>query len=223
MKSDLVVFDFCETLVNFQTADAFVEFILKNSKNSWRNFYYQNLIEFFRKVKIISFCNKFFSKMNVEKRLKAFALFGIDKDRLHVLSQKYFYSEICRSYNIEVLNALRNHKMKGDFLVVSSGGYDIYLEEFCKSEKIDFLNCTRIKFILNRCTGFFDGKDCMFDEKVFRVRKLIFDNRLNFERKIVYSDSANDIPLFKWADIAIVVTANKLEWPIKYGFQQFYI
>lgn len=223
MKPNLVVFDFCETLVNFQTADGFVEFVLANSKKSWRHFYNYKIIEGLRKTKVIGICYKFFPKGNVEKRLKAFALKGYKKDILHVLGYNYFVTKINARYNQNILQLLRNHKDKNDIIVISSGGYDTYLGEFCDAEQIQFLNCTKIEFKKNKCTGFFDGKDCMFEEKVIQIQRLIRENHFDFEKKIVYSDSITDMPLFKWADIAFVVSPKKQVWPEQNGFKQIIV
>ena len=62
MKQNLVIFDFCETIANFQTADAFVEFVLTKKPKSWRNFYYEKIISFLKKNYIIAICYKFFPK-----------------------------------------------------------------------------------------------------------------------------------------------------------------
>jgi hypothetical protein len=69
MKQNLVIFDFCETIANFQTADAFVEFVLTKKPKSWRNFYYEKIISYLKKNYIIAICHKFFPKKNIEKRL----------------------------------------------------------------------------------------------------------------------------------------------------------
>lgn len=50
MKQNLVIFDFCETIANFQTADAFVEFVLTKKPKSWRNFYYEKIISYLKKL-----------------------------------------------------------------------------------------------------------------------------------------------------------------------------
>ena len=99
MKQNLVIFDFCETIANFQTADAFVEFVLTKKPKSWRNFYYEKIISYLKKNYIIAICHKFFPKKNIEKRLRLFAL---KKSKILLkfvkIWHRFFISSITKSH-----------------------------------------------------------------------------------------------------------------------------
>ena len=223
MKQNLVVFDFCETIANFQTADAFVEFVLTKKPKSWRNFYYEKIISFLKKNYIIAICYKFFPKKNIEKRLRLFALRGIKQKELLELGLNFHHEVVSKNYNQQIISLLRTHKYDNDIIVVSSGGYDTYLKYFCKSEDIKYLNCTKIRFRNNKCKGFFEGSDCMFEEKLNQINLLINKHKFTFEKKIVYSDSITDMPLYKWADEAFIVSAIEQDWAFKNKFNQIII
>jgi phosphoserine phosphatase len=89
---NLVIFDFCETLVDLQTADFFVDYIIKKEK------YYQYLwlkkIDFFlKKSRILAVINKCFPKFNFSKRLKLYQIKGVSQEKVNQLAQDY-YEEI---------------------------------------------------------------------------------------------------------------------------------
>ena len=75
-----------------------------------------------------------------------------------------------------------------------------------------------------KLTGFFLGKDCLFQQKVVLIEKYIKDNHLKFSETIAYSDSKTDLPLLQWADEAIVVSKNESQaWASSYGFKEIII
>jgi len=91
----LVIFDFCETLINFQTADRFIDFIIENEsykKHKW----VANLDSFLRKSKLLSLFNKFNKDYNLSKRLKLAQLKGISKEIVDRNALDYYESIIIK-------------------------------------------------------------------------------------------------------------------------------
>ena len=65
----IAFFDFCGTLVNFQTANIFVDYVRKRKGNSWMRL--MNLIfNVCNKLKIFAVVNKMFPGYQFSKRMK---------------------------------------------------------------------------------------------------------------------------------------------------------
>jgi HAD superfamily phosphoserine phosphatase-like hydrolase len=223
MTKKLVVFDFCDTIANFQTADAFVSYVNGKYPNKF------NLLVFWLrkvlvKLRFFAVLNKFLAKRNSVKRFFLWSLKGQSKDIIDYSALEFFNQKIVPNYHQTIIEKVRYHVENKDIVVVSSGGYDLYVKHFCQQEKIHFFNCTKIAFKVNKCLGVFDGLDCMFDQKVIEIEALIRDNNWQFQEKIVYSDSITDMPLFLWADKPIVVSKHSAQlWAAENTFDEIII
>lgn len=223
MTQKLVVFDFCDTITNFQTGDAFVRFVSEKHPSFFNKTVFI-LSSIFVKLRFFAILNKLSPKRNHVKRFHLWSLKGQTSQTIAACALAYFEQRIRPNYHAEIMDTLRNHVSAGDIVVVSSGGYDPYLTLFCKQEKIAFLNCTKIAFKNNKCLGVFDGPDCMFDQKVRELEILIQKHNWLFDERIVYSDSITDMPLFQWADQAYVVSKNKSQpWAVASKFHEIII
>jgi len=223
MPPKLVVFDFCDTITNFQTADGFIKFVHQSNPKGFGNRFVK-LVKTLIKLRFFVLFNKLFPKKNVIKRCNLWSLRGLKKEQLEAQAKHFFESKIATNYQESILIKLREHVQNQDIVVISSGGYDLYLKYFCQKENIPFLHCTKIAFNKNTCRGRIDGEDCMFEQKVVEIEKLISENQLSYSQKVVYSDSITDMPLFLWADEAYVVSQNKSQdWVSKTSFHEIII
>lgn len=216
----LVVFDFCETLVDFQTADAFIDFVTE--KELYNKFkYIKYLTSFLTQTRVLAFFNKFFHEWNVSKRLKLYQIKGISEEKINQYS-KDFYEEKLMRHLIKPLYALfLKHSNEGSHVIIISGGYEPYIRFFSEKHNIDYYFATKIAFEKNKVSGFFLGKDCLFKQKVVLLEQYIAQNNITFEESIVYTDSVTDIPILKWAKSAFVVSKNKPQiWAKEMGFNE---
>jgi len=223
MTKKLVVFDFCDTITNFQTGDAFVSFVNQKHPNKFNRFVFW-LRRVLVKLRFFAILNKFFPKRNSVKRFYLWSLKGQSKDTTETCALEFFQKKIVPNYHQIIIEKVRCHVENNDFVVVSSGGYDLYLKHFCEQENIPYLNCTKIAFNGNNCSGVFDGPDCMFEQKVVEIERLIKDNNWQFREKVVYSDSITDMPLFLWADRSIVISKKHSQaWAVENNFEEIII
>jgi HAD superfamily hydrolase (TIGR01490 family) len=211
-----VVFDFCETLVNIQTADAFIAYVQQKQPHFLRRLW-MHLITLAERLKVFAIAQKLIPRYNLEKRLRLFTLRGLSEETLEHLAQT-FNSEVLKHHeNHEMMQRLLQHQEAGDFVQLSSGGLHIYLNYWAQEHQIRTIHATQLKFKNGICTGFILGKDCMFEEKV---------QRLNQEPQglptIAYSDSITDLPLLKWAQTAYVISYQKPQhWVASHPFNEF--
>ena len=215
----IAIFDFCETLVDFQTADAFVDYVREHTDElSVRRKEKINLI--LRKYKVTRIAEKITSsKYSIEKKLKLWQLKGLEKDMLNDLAFD-FYQERIKPHLIERTNELLvQHQLAGDEVWLISGGYGIYLRYYKEEFKIDKLISSNISFSENKCLGKMEGLDCMRENKV-ELFKQAFSQCKGGKVIASYSDSISDIPILLLADRPYVISRRHQEWAHQYYFNE---
>ena len=215
----IAFFDFCETLTDFQTADAYVDFVRAHiaSVGMRRK---EKLQKVLNKTKIIPIAEKLTKhKFSINKRLKLFQLKGLNFKDLDELAEGY-YEEMIKPHFIEdTVNILIKRKLDGWDVVLVSGGYDIYLKYFAMEFGISQLISTKVKFNGSTCTGTFDGIDCLNENKVKLLNRNITKETLNDSE--AYSDSFTDIPFLQWVNTGYVVSRDEHQrWTDKYKFKE---
>ena len=217
---NLIVFDFCETLVHFQTADRFVDFIIekeKYRKYRWIGF----LARLLYRLRIIILVNKLLPKFNPMKRLKLMQLRGITETRMNVLATEFYQTEINSNMISPLYELLLKHREQNDYIIIISGGYAPYIKLFTEEHKLNEYFATEIEVANQKLTGFFSGKDCLYDQKVVLLNQFLKENNIQYTSSIAYSDSSSDLPLLQWADEGVVISKNKSQaWASQYGFQE---
>lgn len=214
---NLVIFDFCETLVPFQSADAFISFVLsKNKSKRKKNILQHPLLD--NKVTNVFF-NKFFPKYNFNKRKVLSQIRGYKIEELELLAVEYA-ENLSASIIPELMEKFNFHKSCGDEIIIISGGYEIYLKHFSKEFGFDACYATKMGTDNNLYTGKFDGNDCMFAQKVKYAEQYKSKMKEQPEKTVVYTDSESDLELMKWADEGIVVSKTPQQWAKNYNFNE---
>lgn len=213
----VAVFDFCETLADFQTANAFVDFVRQNVKSVEVRLV-NTVYVVLSKLQVIRFLNFATShKHSIGKNLKLLQLRGMSRETIEAMAQR-FHEERIKPHLIEAtVERMEQLKKDGYEVGLSSGGYGVYLKHFAQDYKLDFVQCSEIGFRNGRCTGRLAGADCMREEKVRRLTQRFG----NGDNAVAFSDSLSDLPLLEWASQPVVVSRGKHQaWVEKYGFQE---
>lgn len=214
----LIVFDFCETLVNLQTADNFVLWVLKNEGLDKRSGL--KVIRFLKKIKFVTTINLLFPKWNIEKRMMLFLLKNVSLETIEINAKNYA-NDLKEKWVQELKELFLHHLNQKDLVVVVSGGYEVYLKHFFSEFPEVTVFGTKVKIEKGRLTGGFDGKDCMFQEKVEIMNTWIHANGVNKSQSMVFSDSISDLPLLLWAEEGIVVSRRMNQsWAKKYNLKE---
>ena len=116
MSSDnrkIALFDFCETLVNFQTADAFVDYV-RNRIGIRR----MKVLELFQQsllvLKVPQIIDKLSkNKYSINKRLKLYQLKGIQKKDLENLAFDYYTNRIKPNFIERIIDIYKEYQRKG--------------------------------------------------------------------------------------------------------------
>ena len=96
----------------------------------------------------------------------------------------------------EALERIKWHKEKGDVVVIVSGALDIYLAEWCRSQKIECI-CSTLEHRNGILTGRYLGAQCVQSEKARQVVAR-FDIG-SFNEVFAYGDTAEDKELLALA------------------------
>lgn len=218
-KKQLAIYDFCETLVDFQTGDEFVFFV--GERTGHKRFKHREKI---RKKKPFSFffrvCDRFinFGKGNFNKLFILSELKGLKKSEIDRLALVYYTERIKPHLIKPVLDRLINDMKKGDVIIVSAS-YFPFLTYFGKEYKIKTIITNEFEYKNELFTGRLVAKDCWGKEKVKRLIEEV--NSFEDYYSVSYSDSSSDLPILEVADKQVVVSRNKPQsWAAKRGYEQ---
>ena len=210
-NTPIAIFDFCDTLVDFQSADAFVAYVKQRTADTFRRRLIEGLRTFLIKTKLIRLLQKLDSSSYINKRLLLFELRGVSKKQLETFGESFFREVILNRYRPEVVKEISRLKQLGFRTCIASGGYDVYLAYVKKQLAVDELVCTSLKYKKGIFTGFFTGKDCLGNAKLTLVCKQL-GKLLTDSQSVFYSDSATDLPLLKYCCKGVVVCTKIPDW-----------
>lgn len=201
----LVIYDFCGTLADFQTANAYVRYVLKG-KNLSENVY-EDFRVFLNKIGFIKRFNYMLPKMAVNKSLLLYQLKGIDYAELDKLAYQYYMEQVKPHLIDKVVDTIKRYQDDGDLIVLSSAGYKIYLKYFTEDYHIPVLLATDFKYKNDIFTGKILDKDNYGKEKVKQLEKYFGQAEFSsgFSQVVGYSDSDSDMPVLEKCDKIICV------------------
>lgn len=216
----VALFDFCETLIKFQTADAFIDYVYEKTRSK-RMYRIEKARYLFHRIRAPYYLNKRYAlweRWSLNKRWRLYELKGFDENKLKELALSFYRERLIPNVINPVIKEMEIRKAEGFKIGIVSGGFDLYIEHFAKDFNVDFYLSSKVGFKNNKCTGKIDGADCMREEKVNELMK-----RLKDKPSICYfySDSISDLPLLLWASNGIVVSKNKhQDWINKYNLKE---
>ena len=219
-KKKWVIFDFCETLVDFQSADVYIQRVAQRNPRVWVKIYL-SFIKLLQKLRLFSLLNVVLPNNGIEKTFWVYSLKGVQQKILQEEAEEFYRDVICERWNTLVLEELKDYQKEGDIVFISSGGLNPYLEVVSRELGIELLFCTQLQIEDGVCTGRIQGEDCMYEQKVNLLNVESSRKGLNELEKVAYSDSVSDLPLLEWADRSVVISyENPKEWAEYHGFEQ---
>jgi len=203
MNISFLLLDVCKTLVNFQTANKYVLYVL-TEKNAFIRLV---LCRWYR-----IFYRLFGGKEGGLKYKYAILklLQGENKKKLEEIAKSFFEQHIIANINAEVLNLIDKVKSEnsGAKLVVVSAGYDLYLQYLKEYLQIDYMVCSRLSYNGDVFSGKLE-RDCFSQNKIYELRDHGILQKICFEKAMVVSDSYSDLPLFAVGKYKIAVNPDR--------------
>lgn len=218
-RTNVVLFDFCETLVDFQTADAFVDYV-RNSVKTRNIKMKESVYRFLCKSRILDIAEVLTKwKKSLHKKVKLWQLKGLSQECLESLSFSY-YNEVIKPHEIKaVMQRLKEYQNQDIEIWLVSGGYDIYLKHFAKENNLHVMVTSQIEFKKGICTGRMKDLDCLRENKVVLMKRK-FKTLDNFNFIASYSDSVTDLPILQLAKEANVISKAHQEWADNNNFNE---
>lgn len=207
MKEKVALFDFCETLVKFQSADRFVFFVCNHYPNAQTK-RDEQIYNILKKSHIITLFSTLLPHSSLNKRIILFRLRGFTRKQLQQCAELYYKREIQPHLIIPVIEELQKLQHEGYRIILVSGGYDLYLEYFAKDYGIEDIISTKIQFNSDEvCTGRMMGKDCLWDNKLTMLHQYMDDKHIEIDSgySMAFSDSRSDMPLLMSVKQPVVV------------------
>jgi HAD superfamily hydrolase (TIGR01490 family) len=205
MKKHLAIFDFCETLIGFQTLDAFIEFVQENYPTNRS----KKIRRIFLPLKNLRIMPNF-----IYRRVQIARLKGIQDAILDRLAHRFVNEKILPAENKSVAEKITFHQKQGDTVAIASGGLAIYIKMYAHKKAVSCVAATQLAFDKNGiCLGKILGRDCMGHAKIPVLVATLGESGLslsNFDLSgsSVYSDSMSDLPLFELVGNRFLVHDN---------------
>lgn len=199
----LALVDFCETLVDFQTADEFVLYIA--SKKSFKTFVVKEFVRrLLKSMRIL--------RGDKNKKFLLSYLKGLTELELEVYSERYHKEKVRNSIIKNTLLKVEKLKSEGYEIALVSGGYSSYINYFAAEFGFKYVIATDIEVSAGIVTGRIDGLNCMGVNKLYKLKTEIDLESINYDQCYVFSDHESDIYLYCLGRNRYVVE--------KYGYNQ---
>lgn len=216
-KEKVAFFDFCGTLVPFQSANAYVRFVVRNYARPLRRAALA-IIEAARRYHLLGLFLRIFNAKGNDKYLYLKLIKGLGFDILDSAAKRFYQEEIRPNIIPEVIGELKRLQDIGYRIVIVSGAFDVYLHYFAADYNIADIVSSKLEFSDGHFSGRLSGPDCMGEAKVRELERC-------FSRQGIYcvafSDGASDVPLLAWADKGYAVS-KRPSWIVSNSLTEFW-
>ena len=203
----IVLIDFCRTVVNFQTFDPFLEYVIEcNKPVRYRlicNHISKTGIRLLERVLRKLHIENFLYKNTLLKQMK-----GITDFQLEETGKKYYDNKIRCNLIGQVIDILLDLKKNGYHLMIVSGGSDWYIRYFANEFGVDDVLTARLEIVNGKCTGKMLTA-CMGEEKIRDLKYYMLENKIIGVFEVGLSDSDSDLPMLNLCKRKIVVSQAK--------------
>lgn len=220
-KKQIAVFDFCGTMVNFQSADIFIEFVSKKFPSPSAD-KAEKIRRFLIKSKIMLL--SYYFKIGLNKKIIASKIKNISTSEITVCAQQFYNEFIRPNYIPFVIDYVFKCKEQGMHIVLVSAAYHQYLCQVADEFGFDKVISTKLR----ESNGVMSGKitrDVVSARKPILLNKYLNKNfgKNNYEIAFAISDSKSDLPILKIAKEQIVVSHREHQsWVLPTMKEVFY-
>jgi len=198
MKGKYAVYDYCETLVSFQTANEFIFQYVKHNLNT------------LSRVKAYLLVN-----LEVFKRQRKCLLLqllkGQRREDIELFSKYYTEQWLQKHLNEKVIADLVEKKKKGYTVVIISAGFSVYIESHNEFINADVIIANDFVYESGIFNGTITRKDCHGEEKLNRLDDIVGLENIDLENSYFFSDCLSDLPLFEVFGNRFIIKKGEIE------------
>ena len=211
----IAIFDFCQTLINCQTANPFLLY-LAEVYPTWSRKLLIWLIDRLANQKLLYGTRK--------KKALAFVARGLTKAEIDSAAERYVTERLLPNETRQVRRLLDQHLEAGREVAIVSGGFKEYIDQYAKIAGIgpNKVVANNLEYANGVCTGKMSRIDCLGLNKLHLLNKKIELADIDLANSYAYSDHYSDIPLLALVGHPCVVneapTANP--WSKLYHWQK---
>jgi len=189
----LAIFDYCDTLFDGQSLQLFIDYLFSHTpKRKWRKFFATLQLRNTHEIR--------------KYKSRAFAPYrGLPKAAMIKYAKDFFYTVLWPKHHDRMLQRLKEHHLRGDIIIVISGGLEEYLQFLIKEIPVDRVISSRLLYHGEKFAGDIKEPECLGEEKVRRLYEEIDMSDFDCTKSTIYSDSQSDIPLLNQFGNAVVV------------------
>jgi HAD superfamily phosphoserine phosphatase-like hydrolase len=212
MKKKVVLFDFCGTLVDKQTADDFFCSLLKYKRKRLKA-----LAGAVLRIGVVqSFVSRLTKNPSACKELIMGFSKGFKREEIEAFSKIYSGNLAARHLIPVVQAAMASHLENKDEVYIISAGCECYIK---------YIYPANVKIIANKLyysddntfTGVLAARDCIGERKVEMLKEVLDENRSDYFIT-AYTDSISDLPLLCYSDRRVIVSKGMPQaWGVAVG------
>ncbi|GAD17793.1 HAD-IB family hydrolase [Helicobacter fennelliae] len=213
-KKILALFDFCETLVDFQSAARYLELVAqKKTRHKLHNLY----TKISNKSKNIL---RKFIHLPPKQQVRYEVLKGLSVSDAQCIAKEFVTNELLPRVNPKVIERLQYHQRNKHTIVIVSGGFEIYIKLFAQHFGITHVVAVALEECNGYLSGNIDGIHTMEHRKLYKLIECINVSEFDLQKSYAYSDCSSDIPLLSFVGHGIVIECGKdTQWANILGFE----
>lgn len=201
---NIAIFDFCETIADFQTMDPFLNEVIKI-----KHPYLSKVISSIFIKKVANICTRIFRyfgyKGYLYKRLLVFYTKGVKENEFYLVGKSY-YEKIIKNHFIKESMELFNHLKSLNYKIfIVSGGSRYYIKWFADEYGVDQIFSAEIEMKNEKSTGKL-LVECMGEDKVTIINRYMCNEKISSPIDICISDSISDMPLLQLGEKKIIIS-----------------
>lgn len=188
----LALFDFDGTLTSTESFPAFLRMVVPKPRLYWGGLVVAPLV--------LAYRLRLLPGVAVRAAILSIAARGLDAATVAAQGERYARDVVPVTLRPDMLARLREHRDRGDVVLVVSGTFEACVRAWCEGEGVALL-ASALEHRDGRLTGRYAGPQCVGEEKVRRIRARY--DLSAFARIHAYGDTVEDLPMLALADAAV--------------------
>lgn len=214
----IALVDFCETIVSFQTYDAFLKFVLMNESPQ-----YCKIIISKGFIRIYGILEKILKKVGINrfsyKKLLTYQTKGMNYNLLKRYGKDFYLKKLKSNFITPTIDLIKDLQKENYRIILVSGGSDLYIKQFADEFGINDVLTSQIEFKNGVSTGRLIS-DCMGWNKVQLVKEYIKKRKIQGIFEIGISDSKSDLPVLNLCKRKIVISRDSHQHWVENGMEE---